>query len=169
MGHPPRIPVWLGRDKRIIYFVTICVADRKPVIANDATFRAFKRAISMLRDWNVLAAIIMPDHLHVVVAAINDREAKLGNFSAALKRWMREELNASWKWQPGCFDRLLRSDESLHEKWLYVQENPVRKGLVQRKEDWPYRYEFNAEIGKLIACPTTLRDFDSRRGICFPQ
>jgi hypothetical protein len=47
---------------------------------------------------------------------------------------MRKELNASWEWQPGCFDRLLRSDESLHEKWLYIQENPVRAGLVKGLE-----------------------------------
>jgi hypothetical protein len=40
----------------------------------------------------------MPDHLHVLVAPTKEREAKLGNFSAALKRWMREELKASWKW-----------------------------------------------------------------------
>jgi putative transposase len=169
MGHPPRIPVWLLRDKRVIYFVTICVTDRKPVLANDEAFRAFKRAISKLRDWNVLAAIIMPDHLHVIVAPINDREAKLGNFSAALKRWIRNELRVSRKWQRGCFDRLLRSDESLHDKWLYVQENPVRTGLVQRSENWPYRYEFNEEIGKRSACPTTLRKFDPQSGIRFPQ
>src|SRR6184192_1080413 len=36
-----------------------------------------------------------------------------------------------WKWQPGCFDRLLRSDEPLHEKWSYLQENPVRPGLLR--------------------------------------
>jgi hypothetical protein len=73
------------------------------------------------------------------------RDAKISNFSAAIKRWMRQELDASWKWQPGCFDRLLRSGESLREKWLYVEENPVRAGLVKHWEDWPYRYEFNDE------------------------
>jgi REP-associated tyrosine transposase len=100
----------------------------------------------------------MPDHLHVLVALTKEREAKLGNFSAALKRWMREELKASWKWQPDCFDRLLRSGDSLHEKWLYVRENPVRAGLVQRWEDWPYRYEFNEGRGKRSACPTIPRE-----------
>jgi REP element-mobilizing transposase RayT len=122
---------------------------------NKKAFHAFTVAVSKLKDWRVLAAILMPDHIHVIVAPTKEREAKLGNFSAALKRWMREELKASWKWQPGCFDRLLRSGESLHDKWLYVQENPVRAGLVQRWEDWPYRYEFNEEIGKRGACPTT--------------
>jgi putative transposase len=82
----------------------------------------------------------MPDHLHVVVAP-SEREAQLGNISAALKRWMRKDLNASWQWQPGCFDRLLRSGESLHQKWLYIQENRVRAGLVRDWEDWPYRFD----------------------------
>ena len=86
----------------------------------------------------------MPDHLHAVVAP-RKRNAQLGDFSAALKRWTRNELNASWEWQAGCFDRLLRSNESLHEKWLYLQENPVRAGLVKKFKDWPYRFEFNEE------------------------
>lgn len=138
MGHPPRVPVWIGWEKSVIYFITICVAHRKPVLANNAAFSAFKRAVARLPHWKVLAAVLMPDHLHVVVAP-EDRDAKVGNFSGALKRWIREELGASWKWQPGCFDRLMRSDESLHEKWLYLQENPVRAGLVSNSGDWPYQ------------------------------
>ena len=138
MGHPPRVPVWIGWEKSVIYFITICVAHRKPVLANNAAFSAFKRAVARLRHWKVLAAVLMPDHLHVVVAP-EDRDAKVGNFSGALKRWIREELGASWKWQPGCFDRPLRSDESLHEKWRYLQENPVRAGLVSNSGNWPYQ------------------------------
>ena len=87
----------------------------------------------------MLAATLMPDHMHVFVAPTQDRDAKLGNFSAAVKRWMRQELSASWNFQPGSFDRLLRSDESLHDKWLYVRENPVRAGLVEHWSDWPYQ------------------------------
>jgi putative transposase len=169
VGHPPRIPVWLPWESSVIYFVTICTANRKAVLANPETFRAFKFAASKLRDWQVLAAIVMPDHVHVIVAPIKNREANLGNFSAALKRWMREELTAPWKWQSGCFDRLLRSGESLHDKWLYIRENPVRAGLVQKWEDWPYRYEFNEEVGKRSACPTTLRRSDPYSCIRFPQ
>jgi REP element-mobilizing transposase RayT len=158
MAHPPRIPVWLRWDQLVIYFVTICVANRKPVLANREAFNAFKLAALKLEDWHVLAAILMPDHVHILVAPTKEREAKLANFSAALKRWMRKELKASWKWQPGCFDRLLRSGDSLHEKWLCVQENPVRAGLVPRSEDWPYVYEFNKGTGKRSACPTIPRE-----------
>ncbi len=140
MGHPPRIPVWLKWDREVVYFVTICVQGRKRVLDNTAAFDAFKQADARLRDWTILAAILMPDHMHVIVSPSHDREAKLGNFSGAIKRWIRQSLDASWRWQRGSFDRLLRSDESLHEKWLYLEENPVRAGLVTRWEDWPFRY-----------------------------
>ena len=102
MGHPPRIPVWLPWDQSVIYFVTICVADRKPVLANNEAFDAFMVAASKLRLWHILAAILMPDHLHVVVTPRENREAKLGNFSAALKRWMREELKLHGSGSPAA-------------------------------------------------------------------
>jgi len=94
MGHLPRIPAWLRWEQSVIYFVTICVKDRKQVLANEPAFNALKNAAAKLREWRVLAAILMPDHLHVVVAP-SERDAQLGNFSAALKRWMRKELSAS--------------------------------------------------------------------------
>jgi REP element-mobilizing transposase RayT len=42
-------------------------------------------------------------------------------------------------WQADYFDRYLRSTDSYSEKWEYVEQNPVRAGLVVRFEDWPYR------------------------------
>jgi len=41
-------------------------------------------------------------------------------------------------WQKGFFDHVIRSQESLDQKWLYVRENSVRAGLVRSAEDWPY-------------------------------
>ena len=73
----------------------MCVANRRHVLANEAAFKAFKAAVDKLDNWKVLAAMLMPDHLHVIAAQIHDRDAKLGNFSGALKRWIRQELNAS--------------------------------------------------------------------------
>jgi hypothetical protein len=48
----------------------------------------------------------------------------------------------AWEWQRGCFDRLLCSDDNLRSKWIYVRDNPVRHGLIQRAEDWPYYLDF---------------------------
>jgi REP element-mobilizing transposase RayT len=111
VGHPPRNPIWLRWEQSVICFVTICVKDRKRVLANDAAFTAFKNAAAKLREWRVLAAILMPDHLHVVVAP-SERDARLGNFSAALKRWMREELERRGNGKPvvliACYGQMSR-------------------------------------------------------------
>ena len=133
--------MWLHWEQEVVYFLTFCVAGRDTVLANDRTFDALERAIGRLTKWSVGAAIMMPDHVHLLVTP-NDREEPVGNVAAALKRWMRRDLAAMWQWQPSSFDRLLRSDESAEEKWHYIWENPMRAGLVERWEDWPYRVGF---------------------------
>ena len=137
MSHPPRIPVWLPLDKEVVYFLTICVQGRQPVLANSQTFAAFESAIRNIKRWRVIAAVLMPDHLHSLVAPL-DRDAPVGEFVSLLKRLIRRELNTEWTWQSGSFDHLLRSNESAQQKWDYMRENPVRAGLVKRCEDWPY-------------------------------
>ena len=64
------------------------------------------------------------------------------------KKWTSREILrlgqpelASPLWQPEFFDHLLRTPASYGEKWNYVRENPVRAGLVQRAQDWPYAGE----------------------------
>ena len=144
MGEPPRLPeIQLPWEKSIIYFVTMCVKNRHSVLANARVFEAIKTTIEQLRKRRVLAGVIMPDHAHWIVSPIGDRELSVGDFSTGFKRVLRKTLGSQkWEWQRGCFDRLLRSDENLHSKWIYVQDNPVRHGLVQRAQDWPYYLDF---------------------------
>jgi REP element-mobilizing transposase RayT len=113
------------------------------VLANTRVFEAIKTTIVQLRRWHVLAGVIMPDHAHWLVSPRIDREISVGDFANGFKRVLRKRLaDQKWEWQRGCFDRLLQSDENLHSKWIYVQDNPVRQGLVQKWEDWPYYLDF---------------------------
>ena len=143
MAHPPRIPVWLRREQEVVYFVTFNVAARQRVLANAPAFAAWRLAVDKLTAWTVIAGVMMPDHIHVL-AAPHDRDADVGTFSGLMKRWIRQQARHDWRWQEGSFDRLLRSDESGAEKWIYMRENPVRAGLVERWEDWPYRLGIEA-------------------------
>ena len=90
----------------------------------------------------------MPDHVHVLTAPI-DRDASVSAFAKWLKRWFNDAYRvqnsnnsrAIWHWQEGCFDRLLRTDESASEKWEYIRQNPVRAGLVKNPDDWTYQVQ----------------------------
>lgn len=115
------------------------------MLANMEAFMAFKNATNRLQGkWLVHSAVLMPDHLHVIAIPFQ-RDASVGNFSGALKRWMRQSLKAEWKWQPGCFDHLLRHGESADAKWEYIRENPERAGLVKHWRDWLYQFGVDPE------------------------
>jgi putative transposase len=146
MGRPPRIPVWLRWEQRVTYFVTLCVADRRSVLANAKVFRAIEDFCNQNTNWRVIAAVVMPDHFHALVCPVEEREAPITQFSAGLKRRVRVQIKAEWKWQDGVFDRLLRRAEFAESKWHYVRENPVRAGLVARWEDWPYLIGYRDEL-----------------------
>ena len=145
MAHPPRIPVWLRWEQEVVYFVTFNVAGRRRVLANAPAFTAWKTAIGRLTEWTVMAGVMMPDHIHVLVFP-HDRDGDVGIFSGLMKRWMRQQARRDdWRWQAGSFDRLLRNDESAAGKWVYIRENPVRAGLVERWQEWPYRTGFEED------------------------
>jgi REP element-mobilizing transposase RayT len=87
--------------------------------------------------------VVMPDHLHLFVDG--GEKFDLGLWMRGLKRAIAKALTPSPMdgkiWQPGFFDHLLRSSESYEEKWQYVRSNPVRAGLVDDTDRWPYQGE----------------------------
>lgn len=150
---PPRIPNWLPWEQTSVYFITFCIEQRRHVLANALTWKITLETLKRLNQWTTLAAITMPDHLHVLTAPL-DREAAVSAYSKWFKRWFNEDYcrpsvsdgshrAQTWQWQEGCFDRLLRTDESLSDKWAYIRENPVRAGLVANADDWPYQFACN--------------------------
>ena len=128
------------------------------MLATQEVFEVIKSAIPQLQEWHVLAGVIMPDHVHWVVSPRCDRELWVGDFSHGFKGTLRKQLDSqSWEWQRGCFDRLLRSNEDLWSRWIYVKDNPVRHGLVQNASDWPYYLDFINEHPDRGSCQLLLQ------------
>ena len=87
--------------------------------------------------------VIMPDHIHFFVRGSG--VFRIDRWVNGLKRSISVVVGATNKcplWQPGFFDHVLRNDESYGQKWEYVRENPIRAGLVQGADEWPYQGEF---------------------------
>jgi len=51
------------------------------------------------------------------------------------KRWLNTKLGITW--QENFFDHRIRSETDSH-KGEYILQNPVRAGLVEKAEDWPW-------------------------------
>jgi putative transposase len=41
-------------------------------------------------------------------------------------------------WQDESYDRIIRDDQELEEKLLYMYQNPVKAGLVEDAEDYEF-------------------------------
>jgi putative transposase len=120
--------------------------DRRPLLATPEAHAVFRNFCEAAQDHGVLVGryVLMPDHLHLF-ACILPGTATLSGWMKSLKNSLskhwREKGISSPHWQKGFFDHLLRDYESKAEKWMYIGNNPVRAGLCENTEDWPYAGE----------------------------
>ena len=83
---------------------------------------------------------LMPDHVHIV-ASIEPGGKGIHRFVWYLKRLTKAKTGSRMSgsiWQRSFYDHVLRDAEDLGDLCRYVVNNPVRKGIVERWEDYPY-------------------------------
>lgn len=83
--------------------------------------------------------VIMPDHIHVLLTPNTSLEKAVQFIKGGFSYRAKKELGSNMEvWQKGFSDHRIRdaSDYRLHER--YIRQNPVRKKLCERAEDYPY-------------------------------
>jgi putative transposase len=140
---PPRLR-WIFSSNPV-FFVTFCTHERRKLLASDAVHAAFVSfATPAHLEQNVAVGryVIMPDHVHFFVRRPDDLQ--LGRWVGMLKQALAKHIALAGTtpiWQRGFFDHVLRNDESYAQKWNYVRDNPVRAGLANKANEWPYSGE----------------------------
>ncbi len=127
------------------YLITTAVHKRSPILNQPETAQIILSSLHWLESQKRIvldAAVIMPDHLHLVVAL---RQGSLSLQMRSLKSYTAKEINSLLKrqgtfWQPQYHDHALRKDEDLIEVVRYTLNNPVRAGLVDDFHKYPYWY-----------------------------
>lgn len=132
-------------DRPIIFLS--CTTFRRRKVLDNPIVHVFLHGIwqqSQDRNgWAVGHYMIMPDHVHVFVRAAETAEPMpkwIGRWKSLSSRMISRDLAAEKPvWQEDYFDRFLRTADTYTDKWHYVQQNPVRAGLVTNPADWPYQ------------------------------
>jgi len=131
------VHIQLGQSNIIL--LTINTEKREPWLANERAHRLLHQTWSAATAWLVGDYLLMPDHLHLFCAP-RDLHFTLETWISywkrefSLKHGCRERKFQSLGWH-----HRLRDGENYSEKWIYVRENPIRKGLTKRIENWPYQ------------------------------
>jgi putative transposase len=140
--HPARgVHIYAGQPT--IVFLTVCTQDRIPWLANETVHASLRATWQSAQAWLVGYYLLMPDHAHLFCAP-RDMSFALEKWLTFWKRqfrWLHEDPQC--RWQANAFHHRLRRQESYTDKWNYVRENPLRKGLVKNPDDWPYQGMMN--------------------------
>jgi putative transposase len=142
----------LRKSRRLFAFIE-SVLDRpsegplwlkQPKIAGMVQNALLKRYASLYVLW---AYVVMPNHVHVLLRPKwrdNDRPIRLAHITQRLKGATAIEANrvlgrrGSKFWQPESFDHWARDEREFHRIVWYIENNPVKAGLVSSSEEWKW-------------------------------
>ncbi len=139
------------------YFVTTTVEGRKPLFLQEKNADilvkvAYKQRLR--KRFYLFGFVVMPEHLHLMLVPCGDntisfimQEIKKG--SARLinrERKMRRKV-----WMNEYYESLVRGENDFTKRMEYITNNPVKRGLAKKVEDYPYssvnsKYETDLEI-----------------------
>jgi REP element-mobilizing transposase RayT len=141
--------------KQYPYITTTVTINREPI------FKKHKAANILLdtilsgkrQSWYYLISfIIMLDHIHLIIVP---REKNISECMKSIKGFSSRQINKLFDrkgsiWQAGYYDYILDNEDKILSRIRYVEENPVRKGLVTRAEYYKYssaRYRNETDYG----------------------
>ena len=134
-----------------IYALTISTAKRRQLSPSDRTIvlNAFRHFHGSRYD--LIALCVMPDHVHAILRPHPKQDNaegdpilwSLSELMQSLKSFTAHEINKASStggpvWEKERFDRYIRSDQDLEEKFQYVLRNPWEAGVAAQDEDYPW-------------------------------
>lgn len=90
--------------------------------------------------YRLLAWVVMPNHLHLLVETTPGHPVKelvqtWKSYSASQANRMLQRKGPFW--QADYFDRFIRNERHYAAALRYIEQNPVKAGLVESAEKWP--------------------------------
>jgi REP element-mobilizing transposase RayT len=141
------LPHW--QQPGSVYFITWRLKGDEILAPEERTF--ILKALLHWDDvkWTVHAAVVMPNHIHVIAQPLTlpgGGAINLSEIIRSVKTFSARTINArrgikGVLWQDERYDRIIRDETELLQKWQYLRNNPVERGLAPSPEDYPWLYE----------------------------
>jgi putative transposase len=144
------LPHW--QDPGSVYFITWGCKEGEALSPKERTITIEALHFWDGRKWILYAAVIMPDHVHALVQPLTSPQDAgvfdLAEMIHSVKSFSVHKINRlrgrrGTLWQDERYDRIIRDEAEFLEKLQYIMNNPLKKALVQRWEDYPWLYVKN--------------------------
>lgn len=127
------------------YSVTICTYEKNPLFKNFEIATVIEQEIQFRiskKEVIIYCYCIMPDHIHLLISLSENYSKKLSDWVTAFKRFttriIKAKFNIQYLWHINYYDHIIRKEESMQNVSDYILNNPVRKGLVNYWNDYPF-------------------------------
>ena len=147
-----------------IFYITSNIYNRLHIFTRPSFIIPILDSLNYYRyqyDCKLVGYVIMPDHIHLLIwptieKAVTDFMRDFKRFtSGRITRQAKVENNADWikrfeeagtateraeykVWQDSFWEQSIYTEEFLRQKLNYIHLNPVRAGLVNSVEEYPY-------------------------------
>ncbi|MCE9519403.1 MAG: DEAD/DEAH box helicase [Verrucomicrobia bacterium] len=152
------------------YMLTYSTRERR-ILSSEAREIVLKALLYFNQvRYHLLATVVMPDHVHILLEPLPaswDEEGtpifhSLTDINHSIKSFTANKINkleGSSKpvWEKESFDRMIRSESDLQEKFDYIKNNPAEAGIVSKGKSYPWSWPLehvpqDAEHSTLEAC-----------------
>ena len=127
------------------YFVTKCILEsRTNALACQDCAEVLIDGLIWLKDHHlahICGFVIMPNHYHAVLGLEEDKT--LSSIMESVGKYTARQINkllhrTGTFWEKGFYDHGVRDRSDYDDILTYMHHNPVRAGLVESPELWPY-------------------------------
>jgi putative transposase len=145
-------------DDGLIYHVINRGNNRQDVFRKRDDFEAFLRAVADLKERKPFACYgycLMRNHIHLLLRPKGTTISRIVQslLVSHTQRYHKHYRSGGHVWQGRFKSPVIQSDEHLLAVLRYIEANPLRAGLVERAEDYPwtsYRAHGSGETDPLV-------------------
>jgi putative transposase len=129
------------------YFFTVVTYRRRLIFCDEERVKLLRQAFREVKDkrpFELLAMVVLPDHLHCIWRLPFD-DADFSTRWQMVKTAFSRRLPADTEtngaktiWQPRFYEHCLRDESDFHRHLDYLHYNPVKHGLTSSAAEWPY-------------------------------
>jgi putative transposase len=130
------------QQARDVHFLTFSCYRRKIKFDHRRACEVFLAALERVRASHAVCIygyVIMPEHIHLLLS--EPERDTLAKTMQSLKQGVARQLALRAKepfWQARYYDFNVWSEKKFVEKLRYIHRNPVKRGLVEKPEDWEW-------------------------------
>ena len=124
-----------------LHFITFSCFHRLRLLEASGARETFEAVLEQTRarhQARVSAYVLMPEHVHLLVN--EPPRIVLAQFLKAVKQMTSRRLRGPREkfWQDRYYDSNVYGESARSEVIRYIHRNPVKRGLVEKPEDWAW-------------------------------